>query len=132
MESTWLVQTQVILYITPRWAVVHHFASEVDMRTCHFLCGFFEDNSVDSMWILVVARKSNITSQGASASVNERSRKNRFGFQFWLESFFHGEQNVQFAQNLKNLKKIQRILIRINAFVAWAWCRCLLQVVVNT
>ena len=75
-------------------------------------------------------QKSNITSQGASASVNERSRKIRFGFQFWLESFFHGEQNVQFAQNLKNLKKLQGILIRINAFVAWAWCRCLLQVIV--
>ena len=79
-----------------------------------------------------MAQKSNTTSQGASASVNERSRKNRFGFQFWLQSFFHGEQNVQFAQNLKNLKKIQGILIRNNAFVAWAWCRWLLQVRLNT
>ena len=41
-------------------------------------------------------------------------------FKFWVQSFFHGEQNVKFAQNLKNLKKIQGILIRNNAFVAWA------------
>ena len=93
---------------------------------------FFEDCSRSNGQILMVAQKSNITSQGASASVNERSRKNRFGFQFLLQSFFHGEQNVQFAHNLKNLKNIQGILIRINAFVAWAWCRWLLQVIVNT
>ena len=130
--STWLVQTSNIILYSTRWANRGSIALTTFPEMVSQKNRFFEDCSRSNGQILMVAHKSNTTSQGASASVNERSRKNRFGFQFSLQSFFHGEQNVEFAQNLKNLKKIQGILIRINGFVAWAWCRWLLQVIVNT
>ena len=40
------------------------------------------------------------------------------------------QKKFKILKKLKNLKKIQGILIRNNAFVAWAWCRWLLQVMV--
>ena len=106
VHNTWLVQTSNTILIVVRWA--NRGSSKVGTMyagTITFWV-FFEDCSRSNRQILMVQQKSNITSQGASASVNERSRKNRFGFQFWLESFVHGEQNVQFAQNFKNLKTI--------------------------
>ena len=48
------------------------------------------------------------------------SRKNRLGFQFWLQSFFHAKQNVQFAEKFEKSSKRHRIRIRNHAFVSWA------------
>ena len=47
----------------------------------------------------------------------------------WL-TVYRASQVFSSHKIWKKIKKIQGIVIRINAFVAWAWCRCLLQVIV--
>ena len=86
---------------------------------------FFDYISRSYGQILMVAHKSNTTSSGASIGTIEVSRKNRFGFQFWLQSFFHDMQNVKFAEKLEKSQKIHRIRIGNHSFVKNWWCMML-------
>ena len=58
----------------------------------------------------MVARKSNITSQGASASASERSRKNHFGIEFSILRIVHGAQNCEVTERHGNHEKYMEFL----------------------
>ena len=81
------------------------------MRTCHFLGGFFEDCSRSNLWILMVARKSNTTSQCASASTSEVSRKNSLGIEFSILRIVHETQNCDVTENHGNHAKYMEFLL---------------------
>ena len=120
MDITWLVQTQVILYTTHGWSNRASVCFRSWYARVSLLGWFFEDISGDSRRICMVARKSNITSQCASAGINEVSRKNCFGFQFFFWRLAHAKQNFEVAENHYDDAKTQRIGIVNQAFVARA------------
>ena len=99
MDFTWLCQTQVILYTTHGWSNCASDCCRSWWARVSLLGWFFEDISGDRRLICMVARKSNITSQGASAGINEVSRTNRFGFQFCFRRLVHAKQNFEVVEN---------------------------------
>ena len=110
MESTWLVQTQVILYITLRWASRAPLCFRSWWAHVSLLGWFFEDCSRSNLWILMVARKSNTTSQCASASTSEVCRKNRLGIDFSILRIVHETQNCDVIENHRNHAKYMEFL----------------------
>ena len=70
---------------------------------------FFEDCVKSDAQKCLVHHKSIIPDQYASASACVVSRKICFGFQFWLQSFFHATPNVQFARKWKNSEKSMKL-----------------------
>ena len=113
---------QVILfYIVLRWANRGPPEILTICNCCSTFSEFFEDCEKSDEQICLVHHKSIILDQYASPGIFVVSRKNRFGFQFWLQSFFHDMQNVQFAHKFEKYKKIHRIRIGNKTFVTWAW-----------
>ena len=73
------------------------------------LFGFFEDCVKSDAQKCLVHHKSIVPDQYASASACVLSRKICFGFQFWLQSFFHATPNVQFARKSRKSKKSTKL-----------------------
>ncbi len=94
----WLVQTRNTILIVVSWANRGPTKVRTMYAGCTTFWVFFEDCVKSDAQKCLVHHKSIIPDQYASASACVLSRKICFGFQFWLQSFFHATPNVQFAR----------------------------------